>query len=95
MKTYMECLKENENQHHQCATLSKAYLQCRMDSPTGLMAKEDLNELGYGKDQAVSPSHIENTDGMKQSGGFVAGKHIKERKGDSFWAIDNWFPAKR
>ena len=48
MKDYLQCLDEEKSSHYKCRDLSRAYLQCRMDSK--LMAKEDLD--------GVSKMHI-------------------------------------
>jgi cytochrome c oxidase assembly protein subunit 19 len=48
MKKFLTCLKENGGDHFPCKNDSEMYLQCRMDR--GLMAKDDLSKLGFGKD---------------------------------------------
>lgn len=45
MLRYMKCLRENNMNNTNCRTVSKEYLQCRMDK--NLMAKEDWKKLGY------------------------------------------------
>jgi len=52
---YKTCLSEHNNAAAYCHSLAKAYLQCRMDH--GLMAKENLDNLGFAKGPplAVSP----------------------------------------
>lgn len=79
MKRFLECLKEHSNAHHQCKQLSKQYLECRMNK--GLMAKEDLNQLGFQHEvsfdtdqQDSSKSNIEPT---KENKGFIGGLTVK------------------
>mmetsp|Transcript_32609 Transcript_32609/g.49141 ORF Transcript_32609/g.49141 Transcript_32609/m.49141 type:complete len:122 (-) Transcript_32609:1489-1854(-) len=79
MKLYLECLKESRDVHHKCREKSKEYLQCRMDHE--LMAKENLDEMGFGRDQKVVGA--EEYDKSKEKAGFVAGKHID--KPNSWW----------
>lgn len=45
------------------------------------MAKENLDEMGFGKDQKVVGA--EEYDKSKEKAGFVAGKHID--KPNSWW----------
>jgi len=42
-----------------------------------LMAREDLDKLGFSEDAKVE--HAEEYDKAKERGGFVAGKHIEGR----------------
>lgn len=58
-----------------CRDLSKHYLECRMDRQ--LMAKEDLDKLGFSEDARVD--HAEEYDKTKEREGYVAGKHIEGR----------------
>jgi cytochrome c oxidase assembly protein subunit 19 len=77
MTAYLECLQDQNDEHHKCRDFSKEYLQCRMDRQ--LMAKEDLNALGYSKEAQVKGAT--EYDNAKEKAGFVAGKHIaKESK---------------
>eukprot|EP01113_Clastostelium_recurvatum_P040625 TRINITY_DN6334_c0_g1_i2.p1 TRINITY_DN6334_c0_g1~~TRINITY_DN6334_c0_g1_i2.p1 ORF type:complete len:105 (+),score=22.69 TRINITY_DN6334_c0_g1_i2:80-394(+) len=67
MRAYMDCLATNRGTVAACNTAATQYLSCRMDK--GLMAKEELAKLGYGKNETpilVEPEKKENT-------GFVAG----------------------
>jgi hypothetical protein len=73
--------------HHKCREFSKQYLQCRMDRQ--LMAQEDLDKLGYGKDQEVIGA--EEYDKSKERAGYIAGKHIAQS--NSWWwkkSKKNW-----
>jgi len=45
MLRYMICLRENGNQNSECRSLSKDYLDCRMEKQ--LMLKEDWDKLGF------------------------------------------------
>lgn len=68
MQGYLQCLKQHSDKHHPCKEASKAYLQCRMDHQ--LMANEDLDHLGYGKEQEVKGA--KEYDFRKEKEGFVA-----------------------
>jgi cytochrome c oxidase assembly protein subunit 19 len=83
MQAYVDCLEVNRDVHHKCRDLSRQYLQCRMDR--GLMAKEDLDAMGYSPHQAVEGAR--EYDNAKEKAGFVAGTHIsKETK----WWWQRW-----
>lgn len=45
MQQYLCCLKVNKNEAEKCRSLSKSYLECRMER--NLMAKQNLSELGF------------------------------------------------
>ncbi|KAI5068010.1 hypothetical protein GOP47_0016355, partial [Adiantum capillus-veneris] len=51
MKQYLACLQDNKHEAEKCRSLSKSYLQCRMER--NLMAKQDLSQLGFSE---TSPS---------------------------------------
>jgi len=55
-------------------------LQCRMDHQ--LMAKEDLNGMGFSPDSQVEGARENQR--LKEKQGFIAGKHINK---ESKW----WF----
>ena len=76
---YLECLKESRDVHHKCRDYSRDYLQCRMDHQ--LMSKENLEEMGFGKEQEVTGA--EEYDKSKEKAGYVAGKHIS--KPNQWW----------
>lgn len=69
MELLLACLKESERQSNKCRSLSKAYLECRMDN--GLMAKEDLAGLGFDGQLNVQSSHDPKP--RKEAVGFVSG----------------------
>ena len=50
-------MRENGNKSAYCQEFAKSYLQCRMDH--GLMAREDLNHLGFARKQ-VPPEDMTN-----------------------------------
>eukprot|EP00035_Acanthoeca_spectabilis_P003922 m.96895 g.96895 ORF g.96895 m.96895 type:complete len:87 (+) comp12375_c0_seq8:113-373(+) len=50
---YMECLKQSGNNARLCREVSKVYLECRMAKQ--LMAKEDLNKLGFSTPGSKTP----------------------------------------
>jgi hypothetical protein len=68
MQVYIDCLERirDTRMHRECRELSGEYLQYRMDRC--LMAREDLETLGYSADQAV-----EGPANTIFLGGFVAG----------------------
>jgi cytochrome c oxidase assembly protein subunit 19 len=77
MREYLSCLRKNERKHQACKLLSKSYLSCRMDKE--LMAVEDLSRLGYGEHTKFE-GVIREEEGVKETAGFIAGKHIQNRK---------------
>lgn len=79
MEKYVQCLKDNREKHHLCRDMSREYLQCRMDR--GLMASENLDEMGFSDQQKVNKT--EEYDYAKEKEGFVAGKHIS--KAGKWW----------
>jgi cytochrome c oxidase assembly protein subunit 19 len=72
MKLYISCLKESKDMHHKCRELSKDYLECRMSRE--LMAKEDLNNMGYS--EAAQVKIAVEYDKSKERNGYIAGKHM-------------------
>ncbi len=64
MKTYLQCLKENKKDYYPCREKSRNYLQCRMDK--GLMAKENMDNLGLGEENSV---YIRNNDPVESKPG--------------------------
>mmetsp|Transcript_29107 Transcript_29107/g.81894 ORF Transcript_29107/g.81894 Transcript_29107/m.81894 type:complete len:138 (+) Transcript_29107:159-572(+) len=85
MKEYIQCMNESNDTHYKCRTLSKDYLQCRMDHQ--LMSKENLDHLGYSEEQKVRGA--KEYDKAKEKAGFIAGKHI-DRKMDDWWFMRPW-----
>ena len=80
MKAYMDCLRSHGSESGRCKELAKAYLVCRMER--GLMAKQDLSELGFkqpssNEETASSASEPQKTDVQpkreRESKGFVGG----------------------
>ena len=51
-KAFLECIKDQDAKHAMCRSLSKKYLQCRMNR--GLMKEESFDVLGY-KQVRVGP----------------------------------------
>ena len=84
MERYLSCLQESNEVHHKCRDYSKEYLQCRMDHQ--LMAKENLDQLGFSEDAAVHGAR--EYDKSKEIAGFTAGKHISHK---SKW----WWESKK
>jgi hypothetical protein len=77
MKGFLECLAENRAAHARCATLSKAYLACRMQH--GLMAVEDLDELGYKYTVVIDEDKVAAADAAKKERkGFTGGLSLTE-----------------
>ena len=89
---YMACLKDHQHDTSACTRLARKYLECRMDNR--LMAKQDLNELGFkdkddgqsdGKSDSGSSGDRQATtskekDQDRQKTGFVAGLQVAGRK---------------
>lgn len=83
MQDYVDCLQQHNDAHYQCRDLSRAYLECRMQ--VGLMARENMADLGYRDDTVVR--NAREYDHAKEKAGYVAGKHIaKESKW--WWQTD-------
>ncbi|XP_019198364.1 PREDICTED: cytochrome c oxidase assembly protein COX19-like isoform X1 [Ipomoea nil] len=59
-KEYLSCLKTGGHQSEKCRQFSKKYLECRMEK--NLMAKQDMSELGFGKQYEAETSSEENKD---------------------------------
>ncbi|KAJ8755934.1 hypothetical protein K2173_024479 [Erythroxylum novogranatense] len=59
-KDYLNCLKSSGHKSDKCRVFSKKYLECRMEK--NLMAKQDMSELGFGKESDGEIS-AENNDG--------------------------------
>ncbi|XP_043721978.1 cytochrome c oxidase assembly protein COX19-like [Telopea speciosissima] len=57
-KEYVTCLKSSGYQSERCRHFSKKYLECRMER--NLMAKQDMSELGFGKDADEEASEQRN-----------------------------------
>ncbi|KMT00922.1 hypothetical protein BVRB_9g221910 isoform B [Beta vulgaris subsp. vulgaris] len=53
-KEYLTCLKTAGHNSGKCKEFSKKYLQCRMEK--NLMAKQDMSELGFRKDNEAEVS---------------------------------------
>jgi cytochrome c oxidase assembly protein subunit 19 len=81
MSVFLACLERAGGAHGQCRDESRSYLKCRMDGD--LMAPEDLDTLGFGKDIRVSPAvdalpeppreTIAGLSAAKKGGGFLFG----------------------
>jgi hypothetical protein len=78
---YLQCLKESSQQHNKCREFSKRYLECRMEKE--LMAKENLEDLGYSEDAKVI--NAKEYDKSKEKQGYVAGKHIDKSTMKWWW----------
>ncbi|KAJ4960288.1 hypothetical protein NE237_020198 [Protea cynaroides] len=59
-KEYIACLKSSGYQSERCRHFSKKYLECRMER--NLMAKQDMSELGFGKEGDEQASEQKNED---------------------------------
>eukprot|EP01036_Dinobryon_divergens_P029421 gene29421-38515_t len=76
MKKVLSCLKENSNDHFKCRSMSKEYLECRMQHD--LMAKEELGNLGFSPENTyirVNPQ--QQNPKSKSDGSFIAGTGVK------------------
>ncbi|KAI7753471.1 hypothetical protein M8C21_001769 [Ambrosia artemisiifolia] len=60
-KEYIGCLKTSGHKSEICRRFSKKYLECRMAK--NLMAKQDMQELGFWKEDNSEVSKEENMNG--------------------------------
>ncbi|KAM0034691.1 hypothetical protein Hdeb2414_s0015g00437831 [Helianthus debilis subsp. tardiflorus] len=60
-KEYIGCLKTSGHKSEICRSFSKKYLECRMAK--NLMAKQDMQELGFWKEDNSEVSKEENMNG--------------------------------
>eukprot|EP00741_Cyanophora_paradoxa_P008622 tig00001355_g8346.t1 len=79
-KAFLQCLQRNNGVQVRCREEAKKYFQCRMDN--GLMAKEEFESLGFGKNESlVDPAE----ESHKEAEGFVPGmaraREIRKQKG--------------
>jgi cytochrome c oxidase assembly protein subunit 19 len=72
MQVYLDCMKQHRDEHHLCKDHSRAYLACRMES--NLMAKEDLNTMGFGPESRVVMGKHEESGGEEVIAGIAAAK---------------------
>ncbi|KAJ8435082.1 hypothetical protein Cgig2_032973 [Carnegiea gigantea] len=59
-KEYLDCLKTSGHKSEECRQFSKKYLECRMAK--NLMARQDMSELGFGKEQERDASEGKRDD---------------------------------
>ncbi|CAH1442512.1 unnamed protein product [Lactuca virosa] len=64
-KEYISCLKTSGHKSEICRHLSKKYLECRMEK--NLMARQDMSELGFGKEDISEVTKEKNEDGRIKS----------------------------
>jgi len=64
MKEYLTCLSVNKGVETPCRAFSKAYLNCRMQ--TGLMAKDDWENLGLHDVAASDQSDVKKSPPVEQ-----------------------------
>ncbi|XP_038718322.1 cytochrome c oxidase assembly protein COX19-like [Tripterygium wilfordii] len=57
-KDYLNCLNSSGRQSEKCQPFSKKYLECRMAK--NLMAKQDMAELGFGRQTEMETSGEKN-----------------------------------
>lgn len=57
-KEYLGCLKTSGHKSEKCRIFSKKYLECRMKK--NLMAKQDMSELGFGKENDAENTGAEH-----------------------------------
>ncbi|KAG9141480.1 hypothetical protein Leryth_001926 [Lithospermum erythrorhizon] len=60
-KEYLSCLKTSGHKSEKCRHLSKQYLECRMEK--NLMAKQNMSELGFGKDSEAESEQQSKIEG--------------------------------
>lgn len=69
-RTYLECLKGVSDAHHLCKEESRSYLACRMER--GLMAKEDLETMGFGPNSKVVMGKHDDNPGASSGKGAAS-----------------------
>lgn len=74
IQEYLDCLQVENQHHYKCREYSKKYLTCRMEHQ--LMAKEDLNQLGFSPETKIES--VVEYDKSKEKEGYIAGKHIEK-----------------
>ncbi len=80
---FLKCLKENKDDNLPCKSLSKDYLQCRMDR--NLMAKDDMDNLGFNE-KHMNLTRKPSEEGNKETQGFVAGLGVKGSNKWQWWS---------
>ncbi|KAK4527067.1 hypothetical protein GAYE_SCF34G4988 [Galdieria yellowstonensis] len=76
---FRACLEENNYVTAKCRSLSKLYLQCRMEN--GLMAPESWERLGFhDDDEQRIPSELDLGPERHQASGYVAGLRYRRRR---------------
>lgn len=75
MKIFLECLKDNDQDHFPCKNYSKLYLECRMKN--NLMAKEDLKTLGFNENNEYYSRVSISKENSKEAQGYIAGLDVK------------------
>lgn len=69
-----------------CREEVRKYLKCRMDA--GLMAQEELNHLGMGKDKdrlgMKASTDGQEKDRADEEGGFTSGMRLAKRKKERY-----------
>ncbi|KAF9580164.1 Cytochrome c oxidase assembly protein cox19, partial [Lunasporangiospora selenospora] len=74
MKSYLKCLKDNQNNNGKCRLFAKDYLECRMQR--GLMGEDDFKNLGF---QDLLPSNGSTTEASPASQGSGSNAGSKSR----------------
>lgn len=90
MALFLACLEKSGNAHGSCRAESREYLKCRMEGD--LMAPEDLDTLGFGKDIAVVPS-LQPAAPQEQE--IIAGLAAAKKGGGTLFGFGSGGPAKR
>ncbi|EME27892.1 Cytochrome c oxidase assembly protein COX19 [Galdieria sulphuraria] len=76
---FRTCLEENNYVTAKCRSLSKLYLQCRMQN--GLMTPESWERLGfYEDDEQRIPSNLNLGPESHQASGYVAGLRYRKKR---------------
>ncbi|KAA8540382.1 hypothetical protein F0562_024699 [Nyssa sinensis] len=70
-KEYISCLKSSGHKSEKCRLFSKKYLECRMEK--NLMAKQDMSELGFGKEYDKEASEEKQNGRIDRLKWFVDG----------------------
>jgi cytochrome c oxidase assembly protein subunit 19 len=83
MAAFLACLDRAGGAHGECREESRTYLKCRMDGD--LMAPEDLDSLGFGKDVRVVPAAEDA--GAPAQGERVAGLSAAKKGGGILFGL--------
>lgn len=71
---FLDCLKEHGNEHINCKSISKRYLECRMNA--GLMARDDLANVGFAREDTEKKRSSSPESKEEEGGGRDRVSHL-------------------